>query len=171
MNTKVQHQTCLLLGSNIEPGSNLTRSFNLLQEHMTILQTSSVWESEAIGSDGPNFLNAAVLAMTTFDAEDLKIAVLRPLEAQLGRVRTKDKNAARTIDVDIIVFDQVLMDDSLWQYAHVAVPVSEILPEFHSETGNSLKDFVLDGGLKAPLKLRDDLSTYPFSTIFVQPRC
>lgn len=163
---RAQHSICLLLGSNIEPEDNLPLSVLLLQEHMTVLQTSAVWESEAIGSEGPNFLNAAVLARTTLDAEELKKEVLRPLEAQLGRVRTEDKNAPRTIDIDLIVFDQKLLDAGLWKYAHLAVPISEILPNYMSEAGSCLKDFAVKLASNTPLKFRDDVSAYPFSTIF-----
>ena len=93
-----QHQVCLLLGSNIQPERNLPLAVRELGEQLTILRASSVWESPAVGSRGPNFLNAALLCQTGLAAEALKWQVLRPLEARLGRVRNQDKNArARSI--------------------------------------------------------------------------
>ncbi|MFA7019132.1 MAG: 2-amino-4-hydroxy-6-hydroxymethyldihydropteridine diphosphokinase [Sphaerochaetaceae bacterium] len=165
MNQKEQ-RVCLLLGSNIEPEVNLFQAVNLLRQQVTVLQTSSVWESKAIGSDGPNFLNAAMLATTTRDAQNLKEQVLRPLEARLGRIRTEDKNAPRTIDIDLILFNQQLLDPCLWGYAHSAVPVAELLPDYQSATGECLKDSAVSLASKTPITLRKDLSGYPFSTVF-----
>jgi 7,8-dihydro-6-hydroxymethylpterin-pyrophosphokinase len=58
----------------------------------------------------------------------------------MGRQRSEDKNAARPIDLDIILFDGLLLDPTLWHFAHRAVPVSEIQPEILSEAGEPLKD-------------------------------
>ena len=110
---QVMHQAGLLLGSNIQPEKNIPLAVRLLQKQLTVLQTSSVWESKAIGSDSANFLNAALLVLTSMEAEVLKEQVLRPLEAQLERVRTSDKNSPRTIDLDILLFDQQLLDPNL----------------------------------------------------------
>jgi 2-amino-4-hydroxy-6-hydroxymethyldihydropteridine diphosphokinase len=85
-----QHQICLLLGSNIQPERNLPLAVQQLASRMAILRASSVWESPAVGSRGPNFLNAALLCLTSLSAEILKWQVLRPLEARMGRVRNKD---------------------------------------------------------------------------------
>lgn len=156
---------CLLLGSNIEAESNLPRAVNLLQEQLTVLQTSSVWESRAIGSDGPNFLNAALLALSPLDAEGLKENLIRPLEARMGRVRTEDKNAPRTIDIDLILFDGEVLDSQLWQFAHLAVPVSELLPDFSSGSGESLKDMVPTLFSAGAIWIREDISDYPFATV------
>ncbi|MDX9864378.1 MAG: 2-amino-4-hydroxy-6-hydroxymethyldihydropteridine diphosphokinase [Anaerolineaceae bacterium] len=161
-----EYSTCLLLGSNIEPEKYLPRAVNLLQQQMAVIQTSSVWESQAIGSEGPNFLNAAVLALTQLNADSLKEQVLRPMEVQLGRVRTADKNAPRTIDIDLILFDQHVLDAALWQYAHCAVPVAEILPKYQSKTGAYLKDTAAHLSRMTPVWIRKEISTFPFSTRF-----
>ncbi len=161
-----QHRICLLLGSNIAPEINLRQAITFLCQHVTMMQTSSVWESRAIGSNGPNFLNAAVLATTALGAVTLKEQVLRPVEARMGRIRTRDRNAPRTIDIDLILFGQQLLDSSLWDYAHSAVPVAEILPDYRSATGEYLKDSASSLAGRTPIKMRQDLSGYPFSTVF-----
>jgi len=161
-----EHRICLLLGSNIEPEKNLPRCLTLLGKQMTVLQTSSVWESNTVGSDGPNMLNAAVLALTALDATSLKGKVFRPLEAVMGRVRTQDKNSPRTIDIDLILYDQQLVDASLWRYAHRAVPVGELLPEYPSESGELLKEAALRMARSTPIWIRTDVPGYPVSTIF-----
>ena len=155
------HRVCLLLGSNIEPEKNIPLAVNLLQKQLTILQVSSVWESKAVGSDGANILNAALLVLTSLEAKILKEQVLHPLEAQLKRVRTRNKNAPRTIDLDILLFDQQLLDPDLWQYAYRAVPLSEVLPDLQSETGEYLKDAALRLAHTTPIWVRKDISIYP----------
>lgn len=138
--TTLEHQVCLLLGSNIQPEKNLTLGLNLLRNMVTISRFSSVWETPSAGSSGPDFLNLAVLITTPLKASELKAQVLLPLEKQLGRVRSANKNAPRTFDVDIILFDGRLLDQNLWSYAHLAVPVAEIVPDYLSSRGDTLKD-------------------------------
>jgi 2-amino-4-hydroxy-6-hydroxymethyldihydropteridine diphosphokinase len=152
------HEACLLLGSNIRPEENIPLALDLLQKRVKLLQVSSVWETAAVGSDGPNFLNAALLVSTPLDAQALKERVLHPIEAQLGRVRTSDKNAPRTMDIDIISFDGRVLDAALWTQAHRAVPVAEILPESLSESGEKLKDAALRLTDPSRIRLRTDVA-------------
>jgi 2-amino-4-hydroxy-6-hydroxymethyldihydropteridine diphosphokinase len=154
---KPGYQVCLLLGSNIRPEYNLPLAVGLLRKCLTVLQVSSVWESTAVGSNGPNFLNAALLGVSHLDATALKQEVLLPMETLLGRVRTTDKNSPRPIDLDIIFFDQQLLDPTLGQYAHRAVPVSEVLPEVATESEQPLKDVAAKLVCTEPVRLRQDV--------------
>lgn len=139
-NQAKRHRACLLLGSNICPEENLRRAVELLQQDFVVEKISAVWETPAVGSEGPDFLNAAVVIYTVLDASQLKQHFLRPIEAKLGRQRTADKNVPRTIDIDIVAWDADLMDADVWKYAHAAVPVSELLPCYQSdETGEYLE--------------------------------
>lgn len=151
------HQVCLLLGSNIQPERNLPLAVEQLSSRILVLRASSIWESPAVGTHGPNFLNAALLCMTSFGASALKWQVLRPLEAQLGRVRNADKNAPRPIDFDIITVDGQLHDPILWQYSFRAMPVSELLPDLQSETGESLREVATRLAEVMPVRLRPDI--------------
>ena len=155
--TAPEHQACLLLGSNIQPEKNLTSGLNLLRNMVTISRLSSVWETPSVGSSGPDFLNLAVLITTPLKASELKAQVLRPLEKQLGRVRSSNKNAPRTFDADIILFDDRLLDQSLWRYAHRAIPVSEVLPDYPSSQGDTLKDVASELAKTAHIHLRPDV--------------
>jgi len=151
------HQACLLLGSNIEPEQNIPRAVNLLQEKLTILQHSSVWESASVDCCYPDYLNLALVVSTQMDAMELKEQQLRPLEACMGRVRTEDINASRQIDFDIILFDGELQDPDLWQLVHLAVPVAEIFPEFRHDTGEMLKDIAARLAQSTPIQIRKDI--------------
>ncbi|MDO8754378.1 MAG: 2-amino-4-hydroxy-6-hydroxymethyldihydropteridine diphosphokinase [Anaerolineales bacterium] len=124
------HQAWLSLGSNIEAESNLPKAVQLLREVGKIVSVSSVWESESIGSEGPNFLNACVLFLTHLQPVELKEQVIRPIEAKLGRIRSAEKNAPRTIDIDIVLFDEQPLNTDFWGYAFVAVPLAELIPDF-----------------------------------------
>jgi len=131
MNT-TDKQTVLLLGSNIQPELHLLQAIKRLQQRCRVQKISNVWETPAVGSDGPNFLNAAVLLETNLSPQALKNLVLRPMEAELGRVRQADKNAPRTIDLDVVVWGKHTWDGDIWQYAHAAAPVAELVPHLRN---------------------------------------
>lgn len=151
------HQACLLLGSNIEPEKNLALGIGLLRQKVKVIKLSSVWETSPVGCKGPDFLNLAVLITTLQEEADLKENLLRPLEAQLGRVRNADKNASRPIDIDIILFDGRQVDTNLFRYAHRAVPVAEILPDYRSERGDILKKVASRLAKTTLIRLKPDI--------------
>jgi 2-amino-4-hydroxy-6-hydroxymethyldihydropteridine diphosphokinase len=125
----------LSLGSNIEPERNLPRAVDLLRGAGELRAVSSVYETEPQGrADQPRFLNAAVLLATSLDRVELKSRVIAGIEQTLGRLRDpRDKNAARTIDIDVSIWapeaHDPLFDPDVFHWAHVAVPLAEIAPE------------------------------------------
>ena len=124
------HEAYLNIGSNLRPENNLPRTIQMLREYGQVEAISSAWESQAFGSDGPNFLNACVLFKTKLDVPALKADVIRPIETALGRIRSADKFAPRVIDIDIILFDGALSNAEFWSIAFVVVPLAELLPDF-----------------------------------------
>lgn len=139
------HEAILILGSNINPAENLDRALDLLREQVNLLEISSTWETGAVGTRGPNYLNAAARIATSLEAEQLKWQVLRSIETTLGRVRSSDKYAPRPIDLDVIIFDGVVVDDTLWERAYIALTVAELLPDFsHPQNGRRLADIAQD---------------------------
>lgn len=153
------HESCVLLGSNVSPEYNLPLGLRLLCQSLEILKISSVWDSPAVGSKGPNFLNAAALVMTPFDSPvALQERVLRPLEARMGRVRTEDKNANRTIDFDIVIFDGRVIDPLFWQYAYRVVPVADVIDELDPKLYSDLKAEAARLLQTSPLRPRPDIT-------------
>ncbi|MGB8984609.1 MAG: 2-amino-4-hydroxy-6-hydroxymethyldihydropteridine diphosphokinase [Anaerolineales bacterium] len=126
------HQVYLSLGSNIQPRLNLPRAIELLNAYGEIREVSQAWESVAVGSDGPNFLNACVLLATPLSQSEVKEKAIQSIEAELGRKRSADKNAPRTIDIDIVLFDDQLCDAKYCSQAFVIVPLAEIHPEYQN---------------------------------------
>ncbi len=147
----------LLLGSNIEAESNIGRALALLKAQLSVTRISSVWQSAAVGSSGPPYLNVALLAHTGLESAALKREILSPLETQLGRVRGEDKYADRTIDIDIIVFDGEVVDGELFTRAHIALPAAELLPELHDANGIPLAQRAGEMERTTTIRRRDDL--------------
>lgn len=120
----------LNLGSNIEPEKNILQAIKLLKENGKVESISSVWESESVGYAGANFLNLCILFLTDLQPDELKEKVIRPIENELGRVRDDDKNAPRSIDIDIVLFNETSYHINTWKYAFVIVPLAELIPDF-----------------------------------------
>lgn len=123
------------MGSNINPANNLVQAVRLLRRYVWVVRSSRVWETRAVGSGGPDFLNACIHIETDLDAVSLEMRVLKPIEDRLGRVRTQDKNAPRTIDLDILIFDGETLDPKIWTQAYVALPLAELIPEYTRQDG------------------------------------
>ena len=136
------HCAYLNLGSNIEPELNLPKAIQMLRGYGEITDASRVWESKAVGIDGSNFLNVCVLFLTELQPVELKEQIIRPIESKLGRIRYANKNAPRTIDIDIVLFDDMPLNTEYWNYAFVAVPLAELIPDFvHPVSGEKLSCF------------------------------
>jgi 2-amino-4-hydroxy-6-hydroxymethyldihydropteridine diphosphokinase len=113
----------------------------LLAKRGKLLVVSSAWKSAPIGGEGPDFLNAAAKLSTALDPEELKTQLLRPIEAELGRVRGPDRFAPRTIDLDILVYADLELETGIWDFAYLALPISEIEPELTSRiTGERISE-------------------------------
>lgn len=126
------HTVCLLVGSNINPCENTRLAMQMLKDAFQVIAVSQVWQTPAEGSTGPDYLNFAVLVQTSMLADAIKKTVIKTIETALGRVRTSDKYADRTIDIDIIVYDGAVLEPSLWMRPFIAIPVAELLPGLES---------------------------------------
>jgi 2-amino-4-hydroxy-6-hydroxymethyldihydropteridine diphosphokinase len=126
------HRAYLSLGSNIQPAIHLVKAIELLQKYGKIERISNAWESESVGAPGPNYLNACVLLATPLEQSALKEQALLPIERDLGRQRSTDKFAPRTIDIDIVIFDNQPCDSKYWEQAFVVVPLAEIHPHYQN---------------------------------------
>ncbi len=140
----------LSLGSNVEPRRHLRLALELIAARFRLRQVSRVYESAPVNAPGsPRFLNAAVRIETALDPASLKFEVLRPLEARLGRVRGADRSAPRTLDLDIALFGDLVLEDprsglvipdpEILERAYLALPLADVAPELrHPVTGESL---------------------------------
>jgi 2-amino-4-hydroxy-6-hydroxymethyldihydropteridine diphosphokinase len=124
------HEVYLNIGSNIKPEYHLREAIRLLHQHGQVKAVSNAWQSHAFGSNGPDFLNACIQYLTPLTPRKLKEQVIRPIEAKLERVRGGNRFAPRTIDIDIILFDDEPFGWEFWSNAFVVVPLADILPDF-----------------------------------------
>ncbi len=125
------------VGSNIDPYNHVRMALSMLRRHAPLAGISTVYLTPA--EDRPEqsrYYNCVVCLDTRLPPRQFKLAVLRPIEAALGRVRTEDRYAARQIDLDLILYDDMVLktDDlelpapEIWTRPYVAVPLSELAP-------------------------------------------
>ncbi|MCJ7715040.1 MAG: 2-amino-4-hydroxy-6-hydroxymethyldihydropteridine diphosphokinase [Anaerolineales bacterium] len=138
--TNLNHGLVLIgIGSNLNPEDNIQKALELLSSLVSIIQVASIWQTPAVGSDGPDYLNSAVLIKSNLNRDQLKSRVLTKIERELGRIRSTNKNADRTIDLDILMQNDSCLDEDLWSQAHVAVPAAEIYPDcINPQSGETL---------------------------------
>jgi 7,8-dihydroneopterin aldolase/epimerase/oxygenase len=130
------HCACLGLGSNTDVSFNLSEAIRKLGNELVIDAVSSAWESSAIGdaalkADLPDYINAALLVRTRSTKDDL-VASLKRIENELGRVRSDGPNKQVTIDIDLLIFEGVILKKDLWTLAYRAIPVAELIPSLSS---------------------------------------
>lgn len=140
------------LGSNIEPTVNLPLAIRTLADRFRVVRVSRIYQADPVGAPAaPVFLNAAVAIETDLAPAELKFGHLRPVEAELGRVRTSDPNAPRTIDLDIALVGELVLadpragieipDPEILTRAHVALPLADLAPDaVHPVTGETLSE-------------------------------
>jgi 2-amino-4-hydroxy-6-hydroxymethyldihydropteridine diphosphokinase len=152
------HCVHFLIGSNIEPVENVRRALLELCHHGIIRRVSRAWQTPAYGSKGPDFINLAVELVTPLTLEEVRKEVVAAIESKMGRQRSGDKNAPRTIDLDVILFDGELLDRELWEHAHLALTMSELLPDLvNPQTGESLSSFASRSSGVLPVLERPDV--------------
>ncbi len=144
----MSHRAYLTFGSNVDAERNLPAGLALLRPH-GLAAVSSVYETAAVGTrEARPFLNAAAMVITDRPPEEFKLAVCRRIEAQLGRVRVPgDKFAPRTIDLDIALWDDAVLDvlgspvpdPDILRQLHVARPLADLAPDLvHPVDGRTL---------------------------------
>ena len=146
-------------GSNIDPERNLRAGLEQLASCCKVKATSRIFVTRAVGSSAmPDFYNAAVELITELSAAELKFGVLRRIEGQLGRSRSDDRNAPRSIDLDLSLFGEDVIrneplglwipDPEILKRVHIALPLAEIAPQRrHPVCGETLS--VIAGRLLA----------------------
>lgn len=142
----MSHPIFLGLGSNVDAERSLQEAVRLLSMRVTILNASRVYRSLPIGKDGkprpdrPPFLNAALLVESDLPPDRLKAEVLGPIEAVLGRQRPAEDPLRHSIDIDILMYgDQVVDPDTLTR-GYAALPLADLAPDFiHPTVGETLR--------------------------------
>jgi 2-amino-4-hydroxy-6-hydroxymethyldihydropteridine diphosphokinase len=128
-------QVYISIGSNIEPLRYIRASLVDLEQHYGTLTLSFVYESEAVGFEGNNFYNLVAGFDTKMDVHTVA-RTLRMIENNNGRQHTNNRFSARTLDLDILLYDDLVLKDNtlevprneILKYAFVLLPLSKIAP-------------------------------------------
>ncbi len=123
------------IGSNIQRYHHINNALNALQENFAPLTISPVYESEAVGFSGDNFLNLVVAFDTVLSVAALS-DVIHQIEDNNGRKRSGAKFSSRTLDIDILLFDNAvgvvdgvtLPRGEILTNAFVLQPLADIAP-------------------------------------------
>ena len=138
----------LSLGSNIEPRKHIDQALYDLRSEFGELVVSPIYESKAIGCEGDNFYNMVVGIMTSLRMSQLSPR-FRAIEEKNGRLRKADKFAPRTLDIDLLTYGCLEVDepglqlprDEITRYAFVLRPLSEVAgDEMHAPTGLTYRE-------------------------------
>jgi len=135
----------LSLGSNIDRERHIRAGLDALARQFGELQVSRVFESEAVGFEGDDFYNLVVGIYTDLPVGQLALR-LREIEDANGRLRAGPKFSARTLDIDILTYDDLagtvdsvkLPRAEIEKNAFVLQPLAELAPDrVHPLTGKT----------------------------------
>lgn len=116
------------LGSNINPKENIKQAEGILGKRFRILSISKFVTTKPIGNRAQaDFLNGAVLLETDLELKALK-AALKAIETSLGRRENHNRLDPRTIDLDILVWNDKITDQDFYTRPFIKSAVLELLP-------------------------------------------
>ncbi|HNX53591.1 MAG TPA: 2-amino-4-hydroxy-6-hydroxymethyldihydropteridine diphosphokinase [Pontiellaceae bacterium] len=136
-------ETGFCLGSNVGGRLRLlsqAKTLILLEPDVKFVDQSPAYETEPVGvkpeHKAMKFLNAVLIVESPYTAEEW-LPKIKKIEERLLRVRTEDRNAPRTIDIDILFCGDQTVDSDLLQVPHsrwterrfVVQPLADIRPE------------------------------------------
>ena len=146
-----KHVVYVGIGSNIEQEKyiRLARQ-SLLQsfgEHCH-LQLSPVYKTRAVGFDGDDFFNLVASFNTEISPFEVE-KKLKDIEHKNGRRRDQEKFSARTLDIDLLLYDKEIINrdgisiprDEIEKYAFVLSPLADLAPDLiHPQTRKSMRE-------------------------------
>jgi len=150
------------VGSNVDPETNAGRAMRLLQRELGIRAVSTFYRTPALKRPAdPPFVNGVVEVGDALGPLEVKKR-LRQIEQALGRERTADRFAPRTVDLDLIIYgDEVISSGGLTlphpdivERPFVAIPLLELAP-----------DLILPDSRKPLRSLVSSMAPYPMQPL------
>ena len=137
-------EVAVSLGSNLERESNIRAAVRAIKALYPNAVFSAIFESAAVGFEGPRFYNLAAAFETDLEVADL-VLQLREIEAQQGRVRISEIMGSREIDIDVLLYGNEILyaqgvnipRDEILECAHVLKPLSLIWSDRHHPVNGS----------------------------------
>ena len=124
------------LGSNIDASSNISSGIDALRQAFGRVECSPVYQTPAIGFEGDDFINLVARVETEMSPLELK-SFLTGLEDHHGRDRRSPKFSDRTLDIDVLLYDDLYLlspelsipHAEILEAAHVLKPLADLAPE------------------------------------------
>jgi len=139
------------VGSNIAPERNVPAALDLLLGKVEVTGVSTFYRTSPVARpDQPSFANGVFAVVTDLAPRQVK-QLLCAVEVNLGRRRTVDPHASRTIDLDLLVLGDLVVDDARFRLPDpdirvrpfVALPLYELAPDLIlPESPEPLSDLV-----------------------------
>lgn len=150
----MSHRIFVGIGSNIDREKNIKSCMSILKGVYGDMIISPVYETESMGFDGPNFYNLVSCFETDQSVYDLK-NTLNEIENDHGRHLNETKFSSRTLDIDILYYDDLVLSDDkiqiprkeICEYDFVLKPLVDLVPDFihpthkisHKDMMNNIK--------------------------------
>ena len=123
------------IGSNIDKDKHILAGLQALEQLFGKLTISSIYDSEPVGFTGDTFYNLVVGFNSELGVKEVA-KQLRQIELDNGRTRDSQKFSARTLDLDLLLYDDLILNDGRLQiprdeierYAFVLEPLAEVAP-------------------------------------------
>lgn len=126
-------QVYVSIGSNIDREQHIRAALAALRNQFSALSVSTVYQTRAVGFESDDFYNLVAGFATEHDVHSV-VRALRAVEAAQGRRRDADKFAARTLDIDLLLYDDLIINEpglklpraEMTRFAFVLGPLAEI---------------------------------------------
>jgi len=147
------------VGSNIDTEKNIEKSLLLLKKQVKVSKVSTFYRTRPLEEKVQNdFYNGIFEIYTDCDARKLKFTILNSVESECHRERSHDKYAPRTIDLDLLLFGDLVMrekdlyipDPEIYNRSFIAIPLYEldrklVMPDTHQSIYEIKKTFAPNG--------------------------
>lgn len=151
------------IGSNVDRRRNISACLHDLRQQFGDLQVSAIYENKAVGFEGDNFFNLVVGFDSDREVTELG-PIFRDIESEHGRVRGGERFSSRTLDVDLLLYDDLVLKqqgmdvprDEITRYAFVLRPLAELAPSLiHPELNKTMKELWQDFEPKEEMTIID----------------
>ena len=125
----MMNSAVIALGSNIEPEKHIKQALKAIEDAFQLRRKSDFIYTPPIGiEEQPDFLNGVALVESEESRKDITVR-LKQIEDAMGRDRSGKKYGPRRIDLDLVVFNNHIVDEDVYERDFLQRAIHEVLPE------------------------------------------